>query len=422
MTQIEEVLSKQIAVAETLLQRAIAIPDGDKNTRVAGYIRYDEKITRPLAKDVEAWQTETTEYLRLLYGEDARQVADFERCINDKSHYFKFREGIQNELQDCISKLNAFIKAETMKQQQVVLTKATPIVNKRSPLVFISHSHHDIAFVEALVDLLEFLGLNQQTMFCSSVPGYGIQLSGRIIDNLLSVFEEHRLYVIFIQSPEYYKSPISLNEMGAAWVLRAGFCSFLTRDMDFDAMKGVIDKSYISIKVNTADAAPRLNQMKDDLVSMFGLDHPNQSRWETKRNNFLKLVGGEAPTDQVKKVTSLEEERMRLEVEKLKREEAELKQAKIRGNIIPSRSKGGRILKIFNAGHSTAKNVSVEWLNPEDLVLVQWEFGTLGEITPQNGRSFNIALCEGHQDTMRLRYTWDDDYSENNVFEEDVQL
>ena len=108
MSRISDILSKQVAVAETLLQRAIAIPDGDRNTRVAGYIRYDESITRPLAKDVEAWQTETTELLRVLYGEEARQVADFERCINNKNHYFKFREGIQSEIQDCISKLNAF--------------------------------------------------------------------------------------------------------------------------------------------------------------------------------------------------------------------------------------------------------------------------------------------------------------------------
>ena len=100
MSQISDILGKQVAVAETLLQRAIAIPDGDRNTHIAGYIRYDESITRPLAKDVEAWQTDTTEFLRVLYGEDARQVADFERSINDKSHYFKFREGIQSEIQD----------------------------------------------------------------------------------------------------------------------------------------------------------------------------------------------------------------------------------------------------------------------------------------------------------------------------------
>ena len=290
MSQISDILGKQVAVAETLLQRAIAIPDGDRNTHIAGYIRYDESITRPLAKDVEAWQTDTTEFLRVLYGEDARQVADFERSINDKSHYFKFREGIQSEIQDCISKLNAFIKADAMKQETMGGGMKKSSGKDKAPMVFISHSSKDIAFVEALVDLLEFLGLNNNTMFCSSVSGYGIPLSGRIIDNLLSIFENNNLYVIFVQSPSYYNSPISLNEMGAAWILKSEFCSLLTQDMEFEKMKGVIDSSYISIKVNAADASSRLNQMKDDIVSMFNLSQPDASRWETKRNNFLKLV------------------------------------------------------------------------------------------------------------------------------------
>ena len=80
------------------------------------------------------------------------------------------------------------------------------------------------------------------------------------------------------------------------------------------------------------------------------------------------------------------------------------------------------ILKVFNAGQSKARNVSVEWLNPDDSVNVQWEFGVLGEISPQSGRSFNMALCEGHTPTMRLRYTWSDDNQESNTYEEDVQI
>lgn len=250
MSRISDILSKQVAVAEMLLQRAIAIPDGDRNTRVAGYIRYDESITRPLAKDVEAWQTETTELLRVLYGEEARQVADFERCINNKNHYFKFREGIQSEIQDCISKLNAFIMADAMMQETLVTgSKESPEV-KKSPMVFISHSSKDKDFVEALVVLLEDLGMDSTNVFCSSIDGYGVGLSQDIFETLRSLFNEHNLFVIFIHSPRYYKSPVSLNEMGAAWVLKTDFCSFLTSDMEFSNMSGVVNDSKISIKVS----------------------------------------------------------------------------------------------------------------------------------------------------------------------------
>lgn len=426
MTQIEEVLNNQVSVAEKLLQRAIAIPDGDSNTRVAGYIRYDEKITRPLQKDVEAWQTETTEFLRVLYGEDARQAVDFERCINDKCHYFMFREGIQSEIHDCISKLKAFIKAESMKQQISAPGQDGAKPTDKTPMVFISHSSKDIEFVEALVTLLESIGFDNKTLFCSSIPDYWIGLSKDIFASLRQLFINHELFVIFLQSPRYYESAVSLNEMGAAWVLQTHYCSILTKDMQKEKMCGVFDDHTIFLKVDAPQVEARMNELKNTLTKIFDLPAMTDNTWERKRNTFLKAVNAieynSAEEEKQKSTDPVSGEYMKLQVERLKREEAEHRQAKIRGNIIPSSTRGKRILKIFNAGQALAKNVTVEWLNPDKLVMVHWEFGLIGEITPQNGRSYNIALCEGHNDVMRLRYTWVDEYSDNNVFEEDVQL
>lgn len=426
MSQISDILSKQVVVAEKLLQRAIAIPDGDRNTRIAGYIRYDETITRPLAKDVEAWQTETSEFLRVLYGENARQVDDFERCINNKNHYFKFREGIQSELQDCISKLKAYIKADAMKQEIMGSGTKEASDKKNSPMVFISHSSKDIKFVEALVTLLESIGFDDKTLFCSSIPDYWIGLSKDIFASLRQLFTGHELFVIFIQSPRYYESPISLNEMGAAWVLQTNYCSILTKDMQKEEMCGVFDDHTIFLKVDAPQVEARMNELKNTLTNIFGLPTMADSIWERKRNTFLRAVNSiEYPPkaeDVVKEISPVSEEYMTLQIEKLKQEAIEKKQARIRGNIIESSIKGNRKLKIFNAGQAIARNVNVEWLNPDDEVFVQWELGLIGEITPQNGRSYNIALCMGHPKTMRLRYTWADDYKEDNVFEEDVQL
>ena len=53
-------------------------------------------------------------------------------------------------------------------------------------MVFISHSSKDKSFVEALVDLLEGLGLTKNNLFCSSVDGYGIPL-GRDIFETISI-------------------------------------------------------------------------------------------------------------------------------------------------------------------------------------------------------------------------------------------
>lgn len=57
-------------------------------------------------------------------------------------------------------------------------------------MVFISHSSKDKEFAEALVDLLESIGLNKDTLFCSSVAGYGLGLSKNILiryENFLNV-------------------------------------------------------------------------------------------------------------------------------------------------------------------------------------------------------------------------------------------
>lgn len=161
---------------------------------------------------------------------------------------------------------------------------------KKNPMVFISHKSEDKDFVEPLVDLLESMGLNKDTLFCSSVVGYGIELGGDIFDTLRELFRNHDLFMIFIHSPRYYQSPVSLNEMGAAWILRTDFCSFFTKDMDFTKLKGVINGSNIGIKVDADDAAGRLNELYDKLQKIFNLTPLDHNLWERKRNAFLKLV------------------------------------------------------------------------------------------------------------------------------------
>lgn len=159
-----------------------------------------------------------------------------------------------------------------------------------SPMVFISHSSKDKEFAEALVDLLESIGLNKDTLFCSSVAGYGLGLSKNIFDTLRELFKCHDLFMIFLHSPRYYKSSVSLNEMGAAWVLRSDFCSILTKDMDFEQMNGVIDGRLISIKVDAEDAVSRLNELYEKLQGIFNLTPLERNQWERKRNGFLKIV------------------------------------------------------------------------------------------------------------------------------------
>ena len=294
--------------------------------------------------------------------------------------------------------------------------------NKRSPMIFISHSSKDKEFVEALVDLLECIGLDQSNIFCSSVEGYGVKFGSNIFETLRNLYVEHDLYVLFVHSPRYYTSHVSLNEMGAAWVLRTQHRSFLTKDMTFEKMTGVINGQELSLKVDSENAASLLIEFKNSLIDFFGLKPVDEQKWARKSKLFLNNVCNINVKNDSKEDTDIDKEYKRLQVEKLRMEAEDRKKAVIRGNIIRGAKAGNRELKLYNAGKCEAKEVKVEWLNPSEEVLLIHDFSSIGDLTPQNGRTFHMAICMGAPDTMNLRYSWKDEFSDNNVYEENIQL
>ena len=164
----------------------------------------------------------------------------------------------------------------------------------RSPKIFISHKSEDEAFVKALVNLLRlYIGSEGEKIFCSSVSNYKIGIGKDIYPVIKSQFEEYDVFMIIVHSPRYYQSPICLNEMGAAWIQNTECCSFLTADCEYGDLKGVIDKKYISIKVNAKDANERMNEFMGIVLDFFNIPNPDFStfsQWETDRNEFLKTV------------------------------------------------------------------------------------------------------------------------------------
>lgn len=431
-----ELLQEQIRKGETLLeidvpiiQSSVSYHGGFASVRgAAENVVYDERAENVFVSDYNRWKDRNKTIYRtsfessesIYYHEYESQIWRIWGTDTIKEYKDNIKRQV-NHLQGDIERAD-LIKCVASIDNDKRLKEYQEKV--KTPMVFISHSSEDKIFAEALVVMLEDIGFDSSNLFCSSVDGYGVGLSEDIFETLRGLFQKHNLYVIFIHSPRYYTSPVSLNEMGAAWVLRTDFCSFLTTDMDFSMMKGVVNGNAISIKVDAEDTPARLTELKDKLTQLFHLSKMDAVKWERKRNAFIKAVNA---IDYVSDNTAIspspiDDEYKRLQVEKLKREEMERKQAKVRGNIIEGRSKGSRILKVFNSGQSKARKVSVEWLNPDDSVIVQQKFGLLGEISPQSSRSYNMVLCEGHIPTMRLRYTWSDDNDENNTYEEDVQI
>ncbi len=261
--------------------KPVALTKEQKIRQLENDYKEVSKGDRNSRKSIEAyleWHKEALIYFSDFYTDMNSDFKEFKNLDNSGNGYSLY------------SNFNKIYTKYNLLMSKVNMESENNQKKGNSPMVFISHSSKDKEFAEALVDLLESIGLNKDTLFCSSVAGYGLGLSKNIFDTLRELFKCHDLFMIFLHSPRYYKSSVSLNEMGAAWVLRSDFCSILTKDMDFEQMNGVIDGRLISIKVDAEDAVSRLNELYEKLQGIFNLTPLERNQWERKRNGFLKIV------------------------------------------------------------------------------------------------------------------------------------
>lgn len=163
-------------------------------------------------------------------------------------------------------------------------------MKEQTPKIFISHNTKDTDYASAIVSMLITLGVKHADIFCSSVKGYGIPFGNKIIDTLHTQFDDYKLFVIFIHSPRYYESVVSLNEMGAAWILRNEHRSFLTNDCDFSMLTGVINSDEIAFKAGQKNTEHLLHDFRHDIKDFFSLDDIPDAVWETTKNEFVEKV------------------------------------------------------------------------------------------------------------------------------------
>lgn len=173
-------------------------------------------------------------------------------------------------------------------ESSLVLKEKT--VCSKEPKIFISHSIDNVKYVQAFVELLEDMGIQENQLFCSSLVEYGIPLNEDIYEYLKKQFEEYALQVIFVLSDEYYQSAACLNEMGAAWVLQSSYSTILLPKFEFKNIRGAINPNRISIKLDSSEVSARLNELKDNMIKIFNLAPISQSKWERNRNTFIEKI------------------------------------------------------------------------------------------------------------------------------------
>lgn len=256
--------------------------------------KYNPDEKNQLANDFTLWERRVFDVLKIYLGNESSVVED-EFKISEIRYWIDFKKsgitclnGNLTTLRSCLERID-YLEPKTVVH---IDSKQQSVVRKDKPYkVFISHSGDDVAFVNELVSLLEYLGVDTpEKLLCSSIKGYQIPASEDFAEYILKQFYDYNLFVIIVHSHNYYLSPYSLNEMGAAWVLKTDFYSFLVKGFDYADMEGVINQRTISVKVDADDADARLNELKNKLVPLFKPQGVNESRWETLRDEFLKKV------------------------------------------------------------------------------------------------------------------------------------
>ncbi|KAA9340875.1 toll/interleukin-1 receptor domain-containing protein [Adhaeribacter soli] len=118
--------------------------------------------------------------------------------------------------------------------------------------IFISHSSKNKDYGNTLVDLLISTGVNSDDIIFTSNDAHGIQTGKNIFDWLKSRISE-KPFVIYLLSPDYYKSVACLNEMGAAWIVENNHAMIFTPDFDlncYEFQNGALDPREMGFYIN----------------------------------------------------------------------------------------------------------------------------------------------------------------------------
>ncbi|MBN7816799.1 toll/interleukin-1 receptor domain-containing protein [Algoriphagus pacificus] len=159
------------------------------------------------------------------------------------------------------------------------------VAEKGMNKIFISHSSRDIEYVEEVVEMLKVIGLSRNQIFCSSFEGYGVELGEDFLERIKSEINSNSI-VLFVITPNYFESQISMCEMGAAWVLSKIGIPILIPPLGFDDLRAVIPTIH-GLKINDSK---KWNSLKYLIQKEFGGIKHDDHTWEPDRDRILNRI------------------------------------------------------------------------------------------------------------------------------------
>lgn len=247
----------------------------------------DQNIYTPKFKN---WESKAYRRIVKIYGVDSAEY----RALNEiKFHripgyelYDEVPIDVENaHFNSCLDQASLLFEAlleelEILPERQVEV-EAISNISK----IFISHASIDKKLVSEIVHLLTLIGVQDESIFCTSLDGYGIPLGENWLQTLKSEVSGE-VIVLFVISENYYKSTVSLCEMGAAWALSKKHIPILIPPLDYDDMEGVIPLTQ-GFKITDKH---KWTQLKSQLEPLLGISPKAPEIWESRRDEILERV------------------------------------------------------------------------------------------------------------------------------------
>lgn len=156
--------------------------------------------------------------------------------------------------------------------------------------IFISHNEKDSNLANIIIDLLEDLGVdsdgNEGKIFCSSALGRGCSIGDDIFEVIKDKFDEN-IIVLFLFTPNFYKSPACMCEMGATWVKVKEFVPLIIEPMEFPYIKGIINTNIKGFDLSNYN---KFSELTDYFIKKFELEEPRNKKYEKIKEKYMKAI------------------------------------------------------------------------------------------------------------------------------------
>ncbi|EHU5194272.1 toll/interleukin-1 receptor domain-containing protein [Vibrio parahaemolyticus] len=230
------------------------------------------KVFGKNSTEFEHFNDLTFYYQAFIYTSTSDYTSDHLRCF-------------RRDYKMLIDSINEYIE-ELEEEKEVVVVKQQLKVDQAINKIFISHASKDADVVEEIIELLEAIGVESNQIFCTSFEGYGIDLGENFLDAIKTELSSDSM-VLFLLSENFYKSPVCMCEMGAAWVLSKEHIPIVVPPLTYSDIQGVLPLIQGMLLTDSL----KLNSFKEKIEKTFNITNGlSFSTWERKRDRVCSRL------------------------------------------------------------------------------------------------------------------------------------